>query len=93
MSAGGGAGVDQLVRLETRILFKRQYVSSSSDLVIGHTVKGPFITAKKKARQLVAESRQNPFSVESCLSLSTRNKNFAVWRLVNSAFSKLCHAM
>jgi hypothetical protein len=56
-------------------------------------VEGPFVAAKKKTRQTAAQSRQYPFAVRSCFSLSTRNEAFAVWRQVNTAFSKLLHTM
>src|SRR6266550_7535850 len=93
MRASSGTGVDQLVGPETRRLLKAQQGSRSVNLVIGRAVEGPFVAAKKIKRQSTAELRQNPFAVRSCLSLATRNQSFAVGRQVNTAFSKVFHAM
>lgn len=93
MCARSGAGVDQLVGPEIRRLLEGDQASGRRDLVVGHAVEGPFIAAKKETRQPVTEFRQYPFTVRSCFSLATGNQALAVWRQINSAFSKVFHAI
>ncbi|HSS22032.1 MAG TPA: hypothetical protein VLL54_18325 [Pyrinomonadaceae bacterium] len=93
VGAGGGAGIDELVGPEIRMWFERHYISGGGHLVIGQAVESPFIPGKKKTRQLIAQSGQNSFAVRSCFSLATRDKTFSVWRPVNTAFSKVFHAI
>lgn len=63
MCACGGASIDQLLESETRKLLERNQFSCRGDLVSWRAVEGPFVAAKKEARQPATQPRQNSFAV------------------------------